>query len=550
MAAATGVTVSASLAPGAAWADGPQLELSTTTLGNVFNTGQTVSVGVRSNASRLTWELSDISGRSQETASASPSQLHGALKLRTTDPGYYTLRVTATMNGGTTRDATTNLAILTKMDPAKAKDADRIGVDTHYGRAGTPWPQASIPLIAKAGFGHARDDARWAQLEPNGDGRFSVPSSIRSYTNSLKREGVKLYLVLGANNKAYPYVGSEDTDTGRRAFAKYAKYAVEQFQNIDPSTGENRTSYELWNEWNFFGKGPTIHTPCAGDREQTRGCRGGTNYYHTLKLVRDTLNRAHLNANMTAGSQAGYDGQWFTNLFNAGRYRLAPHSGGYDNLDAVSIHLYPTSPESFGPYLDDARLRMRLASGTKNVKPIRISELGYGTGGDDTGYRFDEVTAARYTARSIALALEKGVDRYSIYDLVDDGTADTHEDRLGLLRNWNDPRGAYVPKPAYVAVAAMARQLSGRDPQGLTRLGADGYDATFSGDHGQTLHTLWRKSGGDTRVTVSTKDDSITSTDMVGRSRKLRPTNGKVTVRLTESPVYLTGSITSVKALG
>lgn len=528
-----------------AQASAPSLSLGSSTLGNIFTIGSRAKVTVSSSAPQLSWKVKDIFGNPVESGSSATSSLNGALTLKISDPGYYTLTVTAT-SGDSSTAKSTNLAILRETSLSTAAMTSRVGVSTHYTRSANTWKADSIPLIAKAGLGHARDNATWGAFEPKDDGKYVYPTKVKTTVDDMKSHGISIDPILGGNNAPYPYVGSKSTDKGRVAYAKYANYVVTQMRSIDPDTAKDTNSYQVWNEWNHLVGSSSSFLPCGGDQSDPeqlkaiKACLTGANYYNTLKTVHDTVKADHSGAQLNAGAIAGYDGAWFTDLFDAG----SSGQKGYDMFDSVSFTTYPKTPEKLIANLDDLHNRMEKASGSSTVKPIRLSEIGYATGGTRQ-YTFSELTAAEYTARTIAIALSKGVQGVTLYDLVDDGTdPDNREHHLGLLRNASDPRGKYVPKPAYVAVSNIDHQLAGRTPKGLSTIGSSGYDAAFSGNNGSTQHVLWSTTDG-LKVTVSASEP-VTYVDMVGRSKKVSPVNGKVSLTLKNAPIYIGGKVSSI----
>ena len=103
---------------------------------------------------------------------------------------------------------------------------------------------------------------------------------------------------------------------------------------------------------------------------------------------------------------------------------------------------------------------------------------------------------------------------------------------------------AYTPKPALVAQSVMIRQLAGLDFRAADSLGSGVHSYQFAGGTGKTpVRVMWATTP--TQVELSTTTP-VTVTNAYGRSNTLEPLQGKVTLDLTEHPVFLRGKPTAV----
>lgn len=111
------------------------------------------------------------------------------------------------------------------------------------------------------------------------------------------------------------------------------------------------------------------------------------------------------------------------------------------NLDAVNLHTYrgpAATPEFADNYINRAAVQPR--SGATGPGRLRwITESGYANG-DDTAAWTTLLSAARLIPRAIMTANELGVDKFFVYELLDQfdpvvHTSNPSEDRFGLYRH-------------------------------------------------------------------------------------------------------------------
>ncbi len=125
------------------------------------------------------------------------------------------------------------------------------------------------------------------------------------------------------------------------------------------------------------------------------------------------------------------------------------------------------------------------------------------------------------------------------YTLLNTGLNRTNrEHNFGLLRHADDPLGAYTPKPSYVALAVLARQLTGATFVAKERT-PDPVQSFLFERAGKPLRVLWtpRRRAQETSAVVDLENgDSPTVTDMMGKVSGAGPS-----LTLTGSPVYLYG---------
>lgn len=483
------------------------LSVFTSTLGNIFTTGQPVSVGLTTTASDVSWTVTDEDSSVVEASTSPVATLAGSIPLGITAPGWYQLVVTADTPAGP-RTATTDLAIIDEFDRDADKDL-RFSIATHFGQ---DWNREMIPLIERAGFGSVRDEAYWAAQEP-------VPGSIEwtpevvNYTDALADQNIDLYMVLSYGNPNWDNNVAPTSPEGIEAFANYAVEAVGRF-------GTDRV-YDVWNEWNWgFGDGP------AGRRADT--------YLALLKATYTKVKAAYPDAKLVGPVSAGVPADWLREFFEG---------GGLDYIDGLSIHPYtwPVGPEVLEKSLQDTRAIMAEYG---DPKPMYVSEIGWPTGTDVRAV--DDVTQARYLAQAQAISLSNDVERFTVYNFMEKGTDDADtEHRFGIVHNRADIRGAYTPKPSYASLATSNRLLAGKASTGKTTIGPV-TDYAFAADGTSSTHVMWSTEPATLSVAAT---GTVTVTDLYGESTALEPSSsGKVSVSIGADPVYVEGAVPAVEA--
>lgn len=487
----------------------PPLAIVPTVLGNSFDAGDPVTVGFASSAQSIAWTVRDANGTEVEVGDAAVADLGGSIPLDVSTPGWYQVDLVATAADGTTLTAGTDLSVLEPYDFSGSTD-ERLGVATHYGMQ---WPVDSAPLLARAGFSSARDEAYWAGQETT-PGVFTWQPKVNAYQAKLDEIDVDQFHILSYGNPLYFADEAPSTPEGREAFARYALASVEKF-------GTDDTIYEVWNEWNWR------------DRDGAAGA-SAAQYVALLEVVVPAVKAQYPDAVLVGPALAPME-DW------EGWFREFANLGGLELVDAVSTHPYtfPQAPEGstrFGGHIDTLRAIMAEHS---IDKPMYLSEVGWPTSTNSTGV--SELTQAKHLVRAQLLALADDIERFTIYDFMDDGLDPAEsEHRFGIVRNGNDPRGAFTPKPAYVSNAVLARQIDELPFDRTIDLGADVHDVVFAGE-GREVHAVWSTAVGGGALAFST-GGPVTVTDFYGAETTLTPdANGTVTVSVGGEPVYVTG---------
>lgn len=311
-----------------------------------------------------------------------------------------------------------------------------VGVNIHFVRA----HERDLDLIAKAGFKFIRMDFGWAGIERT-KGEYNW-SGYDELTANLEKRGLRSIYILDYSNPLYeetvtsrnPVTGREQKDLASpqhpesvAAFARWAAAAVRHFSG-------HHIVWEIWNEPNI-----SFWKPKPDVKQYTALALA------TAKAVREADPHATI-----IGPATSEIPEAFIDAFLAG--------GMLDYLDAVSVH--PYRPYRKGPETaagDFARLRKLIVKqakteAQKNI-PIISSEWGYSTFANK-GVSLD--TQAAFLARQQLGNLLAGVPISIWYDWQDDGPdANEREHRFGTVTQ------DLSPKPAYVALQTLTRELNG-----------------------------------------------------------------------------------------
>lgn len=306
-----------------------------------------------------------------------------------------------------------------------------VGVNIHF----TIGHERDLRMIAKAGFKFVRMDFDWARTEPQ-KGKYNW-SDYDTFTAELEERGLRPYYILDYSNPLYEENSRSTNPITHRveyalaspqhpeSIAAYARWAAAAAKHFH----DHGVIWEIWNEPNiaFWKPKPDVAQYTALALAAARAIRA-----------------ADPRACIVGPTTSGFDWKFLEAVFQ---------SGFLDYLDAVSVHPYRgQAPETAGP--DFARLRKLIAryAPAGRTIPIVSGEWGYSTCTRGVSLQ----RQAEYSVRQQLSNLMNGVPLSIWYDWKNDGRnpAD-NENNFGTM-NYD-----LTPKPAYLAIAAMTRALSG-----------------------------------------------------------------------------------------
>ncbi len=392
-----------------------------------------------------------------------------------------------------------------------------VGVNIHFVKG----HERDLDLIAAAGFKFVRMDFTWAGIERK-RGEYDW-SGYDELTANLEKRGIRALYILDYSNPLYeaevtsknPISGQQHKTTASpqhpesvAAFAKWAGAAANRFSG-------RGILWEIWNEPNihFWQPEPNVEQYITLARA-------------TAKAIREADPRAVI----VGPAISGFDPPFMEKY-------LA--SGALEYLDAVSVHPYrdyKRPPESAAA--DYAKLRELIErhapAARKSKIPILSGEWGYAT--HTKGISL-EIQAA-FAARQQLANLLHGVPLSIWYDWKNDGNdPDEREHNFGTV--WPDLK----PKPAYLAIQTLTRELNGyRIARRQDTGSASDFVLVLTHVAGETKLAAWTLGEAkEITLDVSPKGSgSVSIVESLGERSEAKLHEGRLTVRLNVMPQYLT----------
>ena len=310
-----------------------------------------------------------------------------------------------------------------------------VGVNIHF----VTGHQRDLDLIAAAGFKFIRMDFGWAGIETrrgeydwtgyeallgNLDQRGMRPVLILDYSNPLYEETITSPNPL--DQKPHTTVAAPQHPDSVAAYARWVAAAASHFHG-------RHVIWEIWNEPNiqFWAPKPDAHQ------------------YSTLAVAAcRALRSTDPDATIVGPASSGFPWEFLQTFLQ---------SGALEYLDAVSVHPYRDyhrPPETASE--DYKKLRSLIdqyaPEPRKGKIPILSGEWGYAT---HTRGLSEEVQAA-FAARQQLANLLFGVPLSIWYDWKNDGPDPNEREH-----NFGTVRSDLEPKPAYVAIQTLTRELTG-----------------------------------------------------------------------------------------
>jgi len=391
-----------------------------------------------------------------------------------------------------------------------------VGVNIHFVKG----HERDLDLIAAAGFKFVRMDFTWAGIERN-RGEYDW-SGYEELTANLEKRGIRALYILDYSNPLYeeevtsknPISGQQHKTTASpqhpesvAAFAKWAGAAAKHFSG-------RKIIWEIWNE-------PNIHfwQPKPDVQQYITLARA------TAKAIRE----ADPGATIVGPAISGFD-PTFMEKFLA--------SGALEYLDAVTVHPYrdyKKPPESAAADYAELRelIERHAPAAKKNKIPILSGEWGYAT--HTKGLPLE--TQSAFAVRQQLANLLNGVPLSIWYDWKNDGN-----DRDEREHNFGTVLPDLKPKPAYVAIQTLTRELNGfgivhRHDTGT----ADDFVLVLTNTAGESRLAVWTlgESHGVTLETSLGGNRSVPVATSQGERTEAKLQEGRLTIELTAAPKYI-----------
>jgi len=292
---------------------------------------------------------------------------------------------------------------------------DGWGVNIHF----TQEQPGEGAKIAAAGFHWIRMDFAWAGIERRkAEYDFSAYDRLMS---SLDRNHLRALFILDYGNDLYQ-TGSPRSPEARDGFCGFVAAAMAHFRH-------RGIVWEMWNEPNG-----SFWQPKASAEE----------YIALAEAVGKTIRRIAPDEWFIGPATSGFDWNFLRACFDAGMLQY---------WDAVSVHPYRRAPpETAVADWDSLRSMISGAAPPGRIIAMFSGEWGYSTAWNG----IDDETQANYAVRQYLMNLASGVPLSIWYDWKDDGSDPKNgEHRFGITRQDT------TPKPGYLAIQALTRQLAG-----------------------------------------------------------------------------------------
>ncbi len=488
------------------------LTLSQARAGNIFLTTETVIIPVTTTADKVEWTVQDFLGAETSGPAVSVGADHQAtIRPGSGRKGYFELHLVAKRAGATVAQADTTFAVVAPVDVSAMADS-AFGVMTHFAQT---WDTDLMPVIARAGLRHIRDEQYWETVE-SAPGEYEFNGSYLNYMAAAAQNGLEPLELLTFGNKLYDHdpaapqtAWAPVTDAGRQAYADYALALLAKY-------GAQVQTVEVWNEYNGgFCVGPaTANRPAC--------------YTQMLRAAYTAIKAQRPDVRVLGGAAVLAPQPWFEDLFAV---------GALDFMDAAVIHPYFNLPEDVEKNVVAIQEAMTRYNHGAGPKPIWATETSLA----DSAHPGRQ-DMARNLVRSLTTMRATGVERIYWYLM-----RDYNDFTTGLVHSDRDPLGRYVPTAAYPAYSNLIQLL---------------YQARFVRREATDLRTrfyLFDKGGTELRVLWSTAPPSklvlqtrqpLTLVDLMGVPRTLSPQGGTVTLTVDNNPVYLLGQVDAVREVG
>jgi polysaccharide biosynthesis protein PslG len=390
-----------------------------------------------------------------------------------------------------------------------------VGVNTHFTRG----HERDLDLIAAAGFKFIRMDFGWGGTERR-KGEYNW-ADYDELTANLEKRGLRAIYILDYSNPLYeetvvsknPITGKEHKDVASpqhlesvAAFARWAAASARHFAG-------RRIIWEIWNEPNisFWKPKPDV-----------------AQYTALALATAQAVRQADPQATIIGPATSEVPVNFIEELFAAG---MLAH------LDAVSVHPYRSykkGPETAAE--DYAKLRALIEqhapTPAKKRMPIISGEWGYST---FTNKGVSLEVQAAFLIRQQLANLYAGVPISIWYDWKDDGP-----DLAEREHNFGTVTTDLRPKPAYLALQTLTRELSGyRIEKRLAAGGTNDFVLLLSKGAERKL-VAWTTGEGHTVTMGGMKFRSANSIRANGRSADAELEQDRLSLTLTLMPQFVT----------
>jgi hypothetical protein len=477
----------------------PAVTFTSDAFGNNFvsDSGQVVlHFGQGMNAGGGHVRVTDEQGRSLQEQPIPPGNAPLTIPLK--GKGYYQITATVTGEDGKEFTAKTSASVVGALLPNEVRLAAPFGFFSVRGDtplpviAGTGWNRLFIPSHA------IRFDAsglpQWPHEQPP---HPKNPATFDGKPAPLHWVGVFMYppaSLVAPEYRAKQSNGNVHPPTDWKAFSKVITFAAKHYsQWVD--------YFEPINEPDANWRG--------NDEELVR--------YHAA--IADAVHAANPQAKVVGPCLSSID---------IPHLRKLAALGLFDHLDGVSIHAYVNGVPPEGKWWNSVlELKEFMRSIGKAKMPLVISEYGWQTAAGDWARPVDQLSQARYAARSLTLLAAEQVSAINYFCLRYD------DPRIPFVQGWSVVEKDNTPRPAFAAIANVSHWLAGVEGPGTVLHPApDSYLVLFKKGSG-SVAVAWTTQG---ESTLQIPGHWQRVNGMMGRT--LTP-DAHGMVALTESPTFI-----------
>lgn len=482
-------------------------------LGNIFTLGETVQIEAAAKSSgSVAWTVTDCEGA--QVAAGTAAVKDGVVRFApgTTGKGYYSVFV-APQGGQTAR---TSYAVVPAFDLSKMGDS-RFGIQTHFAQN---MPLDFLPLLAKAGIGHVRDEQYWAHVEKT-KGTFDF-SAFEGYMDALKACRITPLICMTFGNPLYdhqlgpnhkPLPAYKLAPWNAELYEAYANYCVEVLKHY----GDQINAVEIWNEYNG---GSFIAGEAAKNKFKT--------YTEMCKVAYQKIKAARPDVQVLGAATVKIPIPYLDKLFQQGALRW---------MDAVAVHPYVAPDEAEQSLARLADLMRKVNQG--EVKPIWCTEYGYARDASP-----ERAEAAQHLVKtSVCILTQPAVARMYWYLSRD---YPPNFPTMGILHDQRDPMGPLTPVMSYPAYANLISLLDHAVFKEHVQTDVRTRLYRFDKER-QQVWIAW-SSFEKTALSVAASRP-VTRINLTGGETQLAPVGGKLTLPLDELPVYIVADNGTVSAI-
>lgn len=368
-------------------------------------------------------------------------------------------------------------------------------------------------LARQAGISIVREEIRWDALEKV-KGQLKMPEEFMEDLRQYKENGIDVLLVCSFG-PAWMNYGSPRNDEEVEQWKKYCEFLARE-------TKDYVKYYEVWNEYDLDHFNKNNQPPEM--------------YAKLLKAAYTAIKKENPEATVVGIATSRFYLDWTETVFK---------QGGYDYLDAVSVHPYDWSGSFREQVLvqntEDLKALMRKYG---EEKPVWFTEVGYSTW--EGGYTYEQQCGELLTLHCFIRGYDlcEKITQFAMFDGNDN--QGQYENGWGLVRdNSSELHTPYSSKPSFLAMANMNdfigknAEFKGKLVDNDNRVYAFNFENSKMGKNVMILMT----GEGYSAKSFSLGCKSVDMYDMYGNYiNTLTSDNGIYSLTVSDIPYYIIGN--------